>query len=100
MTVADRPSVDYEQHGRTYAAHRRPDPRSAARIWAPPGDARTVVMVRSAQSMWALLDEGQEARIVDRPAADLASGAWDAEHGHLRELDAFDGSVRLVVSEP
>jgi SAM-dependent methyltransferase len=253
MTDADRPQVDYEEHGRTYAAHRRPDPRFAARICAALGDARTVVnvgagagsyepsdrcvlavepsatmraqrpvgaapaldaraealpfdddsfdaamacvtvhhwnplatglaelrrvargpvvvltfdlahlppwqldhlgpglkvegkrfpemedlarilggrtrvehlptpadcvdgffeafwnrpealldpAVRGAQSMWSLLDEGQEARIVARLAADLASGAWDAEHGHLRGLDVFDGSVRLVVSEP
>ncbi len=56
--------------------------------------------VRSAQSMWALLDDAQEAAIVDRLAADLASGAWDAAHGHLRAMDAFDGSLRLVVSEP
>ena len=37
-----RPRVDYEQHGRTYARHRRPDPRIAARIHAALGDARTV----------------------------------------------------------
>lgn len=56
--------------------------------------------VRSAQSMWTLLGPGVEDRIVARLAAALASGAWDAEHGHLRERDAFDGSLRLVVSEP
>ena len=41
-----------------------------------------------------------EQRIVERLAADLDSGAWDAEHGHLRDLDAYDGSLRLVISEP
>jgi SAM-dependent methyltransferase len=56
--------------------------------------------VRSAQSVWALLDPGVEQRIVDRLAAALASGAWDAEHGHLREQNSFDGALRLVVSEP
>jgi SAM-dependent methyltransferase len=56
--------------------------------------------VRSAQSMWALLDPGVEQRMVDRLAAALHSGAWDAEHGHLRGQESFDGALRLVVSEP
>jgi SAM-dependent methyltransferase len=56
--------------------------------------------VRSAQSMWAMLAPGQEERIIDRLAAALQSGAWDAEHGHLRKLDSYDGALRLVVSEP
>jgi hypothetical protein len=55
--------------------------------------------VRSAQSVWALLGPGVEQRIVTRLAAALDSGAWDAEHGHLRERDSFDGALRLVVSE-
>ena len=56
--------------------------------------------VRGAQSMWTLLPPGAEARIVARLRTALESGAWDAEHGHLREQEAFDGSLRLVVSEP
>jgi SAM-dependent methyltransferase len=56
--------------------------------------------VRSAQSMWAVAGPEREQRIVDRLAAALASGAWDAEHGHLRKLHEFDGSLRLVISEP
>ena len=56
--------------------------------------------VRSAQSMWALLDPGVEQRMIDRLAAALESGAWDAEHGHLRGQESFDGALRLVVSEP
>ena len=56
--------------------------------------------VRSAQSMWKLLEPGVEERIVRRLAAALDSGAWDAEHGHLRGQDRFDGALRLVVSEP
>jgi SAM-dependent methyltransferase len=55
--------------------------------------------VRSAQSMWALLDDGVEERIVERLAGALSSGAWDAEYGHLREQDSFDGALRLVISE-
>ncbi len=56
--------------------------------------------VRASQSFWTLQPEGMEQRIVERLAADLDSGAWDAEHGHLRDLDAYDGSLRLVISEP
>jgi SAM-dependent methyltransferase len=56
--------------------------------------------VRASQSMWPLLEDGVEERIVERLAADLASGAWDEAHGHLREMDSFEGSLRLVISEP
>jgi SAM-dependent methyltransferase len=55
--------------------------------------------VRSAQSMWALLDREMEERMVQRLSRALSSGAWDAEHGHLRERDRFDGALRLVISE-
>jgi SAM-dependent methyltransferase len=55
--------------------------------------------VRSAQSMWALLEPGVEEHMVDRLADALDSGAWDAEHGHLREQDEFHGALRLVISE-
>ncbi len=56
--------------------------------------------VRGAQSMWALLEPRVEQRIVERLAAALDCGAWDAEHGHLRERNSFDGALRLVISEP
>jgi SAM-dependent methyltransferase len=56
--------------------------------------------VCGAQSMWALLDTGVEQRIVSRLDDALESGAWDAEHGHLREQESFDGALRLVISEP
>jgi SAM-dependent methyltransferase len=55
--------------------------------------------VRASQSMWPLLPPGVEELIVGRLAEALASGAWDAEHGHLRRQEAFDGSLRLVISE-
>jgi SAM-dependent methyltransferase len=56
--------------------------------------------VRAAQSMWPLLPAGAEERIVARLDAELRSGAWDAEHGYLRDLAEYDGALRLVVSEP
>jgi hypothetical protein len=55
--------------------------------------------IRSAQSMWRLLEPGVERAIVGRLAAALRSGAWDSEHGHLRSQDSFDGALRLVVSQ-
>ena len=135
--------VDYELHGRTYARHRRADPRIAARIRAALGDVRTVVNVGAGtgsyepsdcevvavepsatmraqrpagaapaidghaealpfaddRSMWALVGDLVEQRIVDRLGESLASGAWDREHGHLRAQHSFDGSLRLVISE-
>jgi SAM-dependent methyltransferase len=56
--------------------------------------------IRSSQSIWALLPPGQEDRIVSRLSDALTSGAWDAEHGHLRDQESFEGALRLVVSEP
>lgn len=55
--------------------------------------------VRSAQSMWALLEPDVEQRIVERLSLALDSGVWDAEHGYLREQDNFDGALRLVISQ-
>jgi SAM-dependent methyltransferase len=56
--------------------------------------------VRASQSMWALLEPAVEERIVQRLRVALESGDWDRAHGHLREREALDGSLRLVVSEP
>lgn len=41
-----------------------------------------------------------ERRIVERLAEALESGAWDRAHGALRDQESFDGSLRLVISEP
>jgi SAM-dependent methyltransferase len=67
-------------------------------FWSRP-EALLDPAVRASQSLWQLLDPGVEERIVARLAESLDSGAWDAEHGHLRERQTFDGSLRLVVSE-
>jgi hypothetical protein len=50
--------------------------------------------VRRSQSAWAF---GAHAQGLERLAEDLASGAWDSRHGHLREQPSFDGSLRLIV---
>jgi ubiquinone/menaquinone biosynthesis C-methylase UbiE len=56
--------------------------------------------VRASQSIWQLLPAGAEERIFERLAADLQSGRWDEEHGELRDRDDYEGSLRLVISEP
>jgi len=40
------------------------------------------------------------ARVVADVERDLASGAWESRHGHLRALGAYDAGLRLVVAEP
>ncbi|MCX5166785.1 hypothetical protein [Streptomyces antibioticus] len=35
---------------------------------------------------------------LERPAAVLASGAWDERYGHLRTQPEFYGAARLIVS--
>ena len=55
--------------------------------------------IRASQSMWTLLDPGVEDRIVARLDEALRSGAWDAEHGHLRAQERLDGSLRLVIAQ-
>jgi SAM-dependent methyltransferase len=54
--------------------------------------------VRASQSVWALLDNDVEERMVQRLAQALRSGAWDAEHGHLRAQENLNGALRLVIS--
>ncbi|HEX7058723.1 MAG TPA: methyltransferase domain-containing protein [Solirubrobacterales bacterium] len=68
-------------------------------FWSRP-EALLDPAVRASQSMWALLEPGVEERMVARLASALESGAWDAEHGHLRDRQSVDGSLRLVISEP
>jgi hypothetical protein len=55
--------------------------------------------LRAAQSVWPRLPEGVERRAVAALSADLASGEWDARPGHLRARPAYDGGLRLVVSD-
>jgi SAM-dependent methyltransferase len=67
-------------------------------FWGRP-EALLDPAVRSAQSIWQLLEPEVEKRIVARLSAALASGAWDAEHGYLRTQERFYGALRLVISE-
>jgi SAM-dependent methyltransferase len=56
--------------------------------------------VRAAQSAWGFVSPEATERSVERLRADLASGAWEQRHGHLRTQTQFLGSLRLVVGRP
>lgn len=56
--------------------------------------------VRKAQSSWAFMPPGAEARFVEALSADLKSGRWDQRHGHLRTQPTFESSMRLIVGWP
>jgi SAM-dependent methyltransferase len=54
--------------------------------------------VRRAQSAWSFVSEDDQDLFVTRLSDDLASGAWDATYGQLREQPSFAGSMRLIIS--
>jgi Methyltransferase domain len=56
--------------------------------------------VRASRSIWQLVEPEIQERIVALLGADLESGRWDEEHGALREQESYEGSLRLVISEP
>lgn len=53
---------------------------------------------RAATSGFARMPPAVVERVVADVARDLASGLWDERHGHLRNLDALDVGLRLVVA--
>lgn len=54
--------------------------------------------VQAGMSWLALLPAGTRRRGTERLRADLASGAWDRRHGHLRTRPTYDGGYRLAVA--
>lgn len=56
--------------------------------------------VRAATSGFGLTDPAAVRSGLDRLADDLASGAWDRAHGHLRAQAEYVGAMRLVVATP
>lgn len=51
---------------------------------------------RRSCSAWSFVEPEVAARYTERLRDDLASGAWDARHGHLRRQPALDGSLVLI----
>jgi SAM-dependent methyltransferase len=94
--------VDYERHGRTYARHRRADPRIAARIHAALGDARTVLNVGAGTGSYEPTDrrllavEPSATMRAQRPSG--AAPAIDARAEALPfDDDTFDAAMACVT---
>jgi SAM-dependent methyltransferase len=54
--------------------------------------------VQAGMSWLALLPDDARRRGTERLRADLASGAWDRRHGHLRTQPTYDGGYRLAIA--
>jgi SAM-dependent methyltransferase len=54
--------------------------------------------VMASMSWTAQLPPAELQQGLDALAADLASGAWDERHGHLRALDQLDLGYRVVIA--
>jgi SAM-dependent methyltransferase len=68
-----------------------------AAFWAHPERVLDPA-ARAATSGFARMSPAVVERVAQRLGTDLESGAWDARHGHLRRLDAYDAGLRLVVA--
>jgi SAM-dependent methyltransferase len=55
---------------------------------------------RGAQSAWGFVTAEEQEAAVARLRADLDSGAWQQRYGRWRDEPCFEGSLRLVVSNP
>jgi hypothetical protein len=68
-----------------------------AAFWQRP-EAYTDPVVQAGISGIARLDPAARERGTERLRADLASGAWDARHGHLRDRTELDVGDRLITA--
>ncbi len=68
-------------------------------FWAHP-ERVLDAQARSSTSGFARMPPGVVNRVVEAVRRDLQDGAWDARHGHLRELGEYDAGLRLLVSNP
>jgi SAM-dependent methyltransferase len=66
-------------------------------FWAHPERVLDPV-ARANTSGFARTDPAVVERVVAQLSRDLQSGAWDERHGELRDLDAFDAGLRLIVA--
>jgi SAM-dependent methyltransferase len=68
-----------------------------AAFWAHPERVLDPA-ARAATSGFARMSPAVVERVTARLRADLESDVWDARHGELRRLSAYDAGLRLVVS--
>jgi SAM-dependent methyltransferase len=66
-------------------------------FWAHPERVLDPVS-RANTSGFARTDPAIVERVVAQLGRDLESGAWDERHGELRELDAYDAGLRMIVA--
>ena len=96
------PRVDYELHGRTYARHRRSDPRFAARIQSALAGARTVVNVGAGagsyepDDRWVLAVEPSATMRAQRPAGSAPAIAASAQNLPFDD-DSVDAAMACVT---
>ena len=55
---------------------------------------------RLACSAWSFVDAETTANYLDHLRIDLEQGVWDEKYGHLRNQPVFEGSLKLIVSQP
>jgi SAM-dependent methyltransferase len=67
-------------------------------LWARPEEYLDP-HVRAATSVWHQVPKAAAERAVDHRREDLASGAWDERHGHLRATREWDVGLRLIGAE-
>ncbi len=70
-----------------------------ASFWAHP-ERVLDAEARSATSGFARMPAHINARVAEAVGRDLGTGAWERRNGYLRELDAYDCGLRLIVSRP
>jgi SAM-dependent methyltransferase len=68
-------------------------------FWAHP-ERVLDAQARNATSGFARMTESVVKRVVSSVQADLESGAWDDRHGHLRDQQALDVGLRLIINRP
>jgi hypothetical protein len=68
-------------------------------FWAHPERVLDPV-ARANTSGFARMTSETVDRVVRQLTDDLGSGEWDRRYGHLRDLDAHDVGVRLLVNKP
>ena len=55
---------------------------------------------RRSQSAWSFVREEDQPRFVETLSDDLNSGDWDRKYSEWRSRPYFEGSLRLIVSNP
>jgi len=89
MKIKDT-AYSYDKQKVKYTANRQTDPAIAALINNSLGDARTVLN---------FLPREVEDKAIIRLKADIESGKWEVQYGHMRAQSEFNGALRIIVSK-